>query len=83
MRLIYLFVVLFFATTSVVESVLISALIGFKVGYALASRNRGGFRRRGHFRRYGRSISDTNIEDIEDSQLEQVVRQICILQREF
>ena len=38
MRLVALAIFFYFISTTVVESFLISALIGFKIGYALASR---------------------------------------------
>jgi hypothetical protein len=38
MRLLILAIFFYFVSTSLVESFIISALIGFKIGYALASR---------------------------------------------
>lgn len=69
MKLLLIAIFLLFATTTVVESFIISALIGFKIGYALASRNRGGHGGRsygGRRNRWGRSIED-------DIQIEQVM----------
>jgi hypothetical protein len=76
MRLMLIAIFLFFASTTMVESFLISALIGFKIGYALASRNRGGWGHRSHGRRWGRSV----VEGAEDNtlQIEQVMLQASL-----
>jgi hypothetical protein len=76
MKLMILAIFFYFISTTLVESVIISALIGFKIGYALASRNRGhGHGRRSHGRsRWGRSIEDT----ADDNAIEQVMLQASV-----
>jgi hypothetical protein len=78
MKLAILAIFFYFISTSIVESFIISALIGFKIGYALASRNRG--RESGGWgrRSYGRSRWGRSIEDDNSLQIEQVMLQASI-----
>lgn len=78
MKLLLIAIFLLIATTTMVESFLISALIGFKIGYALASRNRGGgWGRRSYGRsRWGRSIEGS--DDDNSVQIEQVMLQASL-----
>jgi hypothetical protein len=75
MRLLILAIFFYFVSTSLVESFIISALIGFKIGYALASRNRGGGHRSFGRRRWGRSIEGTEDNSI---QIEQIMLQASV-----
>jgi hypothetical protein len=70
MKLMLLAIFFYFVSTSVVESFLISALIGFKIGYLLANRDR-------HYgyRRFGRSVEGSNDNSI---QIEQVMLQASL-----
>ena len=72
MKLMLLAIFFYFVSTTLVESFLISALIGFKIGYLLANSQRS--RSHGHhgYNRYGRSIagSDDSLMQIEQIMLQ-------------
>ena len=76
MKLMLLAIFFYFVSTTVVESFLISALIGFKIGYLLANSNRGRSRGHGHgHNRYGRSIAGS---DDSSMQIEQIMLQASL-----
>ena len=73
MKLMLLAIFFYFVSTTVVDSFLISALIGFKIGYLLANAQH----RDRHWgdRRYGRSVEGSNDNSI---QIEQVMLQASL-----
>jgi hypothetical protein len=74
MKLMLLAIFFYFVSTTVVESFLISALIGFKIGYLLANSHRGRSHGHGHHR-YGRSVAGS---DDNSMQIEQIMLQASL-----